>query len=64
MYLPNMWDVDFDCQQTLSDVNYYHETSPYKAKNNQEDSKWGKYKLVNYGYSADGGENHQGNVVM
>ena len=39
MYLPNMWDDDFDFQRTLSDVNLYYETSPYEAKKNQQNPK-------------------------
>ena len=32
MYLPSIWDNDYDYQCTLVDVNHYYETSPYEAK--------------------------------
>jgi hypothetical protein len=32
MYLPNIWDNDYDYQRTLIEVNHYYETSPYEAK--------------------------------
>ena len=44
VYLPNMWNDDFDYQQTLIEVNHYYEISSYKAKKNQQDHKQGRYK--------------------
>jgi hypothetical protein len=32
IYLPNIWDNDYDYQRTLFDTNHYYETSLYKAK--------------------------------
>jgi hypothetical protein len=32
MYLPSMWDNDYDYQRTLFDVNHCYETSPYEYK--------------------------------
>jgi hypothetical protein len=35
-----------------------------KRKKNQQNPKRGKYKSMNHGYLAYGGEKSQGNVVM
>jgi hypothetical protein len=32
MYLPSMWDNDYDYRWTLIDANHYYEISPYEAK--------------------------------
>jgi hypothetical protein len=44
MYLPNIWDNDYDYQQTLIDANDYFETSPREAKKSTK-SKAGKIKV-------------------
>jgi hypothetical protein len=43
---------------TLIDIDHYYETSSYKAKKNQQNPKWGKYKSVSHGhgYSTHGAE--------
>ena len=64
MSLPNMWDNDFDYQWTLVDIYHYYETYPYELEKNQQDSKWGRYKLVNHGYSLHGDGKSQGNILM
>jgi hypothetical protein len=32
MYLPEMWDNDYDYQHTLNEANDYYETFLYEAK--------------------------------
>jgi hypothetical protein len=56
MYLPNMWDNDYDYQRTLIEGNHYYETSPYEAKKYQQDLKREKYKSMSHGYSIHGSE--------
>jgi hypothetical protein len=34
MYLPNMWNNDYDYQQSLIEANHHYETPPYESKNN------------------------------
>jgi hypothetical protein len=54
-----MWNNDCDYKRTLIDANHYHETSFYEAKKNQQDSKQGKFKVVNHGYLKHRGERSQ-----
>jgi hypothetical protein len=64
MYLPNMWENDYDYQWTLISTYHYYGTSFYKAKKNQHDLEQRKYKGISHRYLAHEGENPQGNVVM
>jgi hypothetical protein len=59
-----LWNNDYNCQWIFVDANHYYETSLYEVQQNQQNPKWGKYKLVSHGYLAHEGEKSQGNVVM
>jgi hypothetical protein len=64
MYLPKMWDNDFDYLCTLNETNHYYQRSPYEGKKNKKDPKRGNYKSISHGYIAHEGEKSKRNMVM
>jgi hypothetical protein len=45
MYLPKMWDNDFNYQHTLYEANHYYEPSSYEAKKDPNEEKTQVSKL-------------------